>query len=191
MSNPIPNRNALMSPRAEPEESSLKTPDTPSPVVSSVETPSPVAAINTTPVSSPESPVFPEVPSNKVTMIHEDDFPEAPSHTVDFGRKVELDNDVSTESSEYRSDSSARDALNRFGESPPNPNNEMAHNDYYKRFLDFHKNPTMSRTLKPFAKGRRRRTKKCKPCKRRRPCKKTKKCRKRHYKKGRKSHRRR
>jgi hypothetical protein len=85
------------------------------------------------------------------------------------------------------SDSSSSHVLEKFGESPPDGNDEAAHNDYYKRFVEFHQNPTMSRNRRPFAKGRHR-THKCKPCKRRRAC--TRKTKKRHYKKGRKSHKR-
>jgi hypothetical protein len=81
-------------------------------------------------------------------------------------------------------------------ESPPNFNGET-HDDYYKKFVEFHQNPTMSRTRRPFATGRHRhrhRTHKCKPCKRRRPCTKKRRIshkRKRHYKKGRISHKKR
>jgi hypothetical protein len=107
---------------------------------------------------------------------------------------------VSDDSSDSSSSHDAHNALNKYDSPPSDHNNVAAHNDYYKRFVEFHRNPTMSRTIKPFATGRRHRhrTHKCKPCKRRRPCKKTIKrrrshSRKRHYKKGkkgRKSHKR-
>jgi hypothetical protein len=112
-------------------------------------------------------------------------FPEVPTHLMP--RRRNRNRNI---------DEDATHALENFDETPPDFNDEAAHNDYYRRFVEFHRNPTMSRNRRPFAKGRRHshrhrhRTHKCKPCKRRRPCKKTMKRRKRHYKKGRKSHKR-
>jgi hypothetical protein len=183
MSNP--NRNALMSPRASPMESppvedsvSVETPSTPSPIVSPNPSSSSSESISMSPspLSYPETPTHEPYPEKSPSPVS---FPETPTHIVS---KINIDDD-------------ATHALEHFGETPPDFENEKAHNDYYKRFVEFHRNPTMSRNRRPFATGRRRsRSRKCKPCKRRRTCKniikRRKTYKKRHYKRKNHSHKR-
>jgi hypothetical protein len=99
------------------------------------------------------------------------------------------------------SDSSSSDSYNSndalINIKYPSTFNGETHDDYYKKFVEFHQNPSRTINRKPFATGRhshRHRTHKCKPCKRRRSYTKKRRIshrRKRHYKKGRKSHKRR
>jgi hypothetical protein len=163
--------------------------------ISPIATPSPAAALDVSSSMDSDnvspSPLslesIPEAPTNRIFQDKTPSplsFPEVPTHLMPRrrNRNRNIDDD-------------ATHALENFDETPPDFNDEAAHNDYYRRFVEFHRNPTMSRNRRPFAKGRhshrhRHRTHKCKPCKRRRPCKKTMKRRKRHYKKGRKSHKR-
>jgi hypothetical protein len=205
-------RNSIMSPMSptgSPTSDSISTPSSVSGNVSSLGTPnssSPVAVaspyeqqnslmdsdrekLNEMGISPPGTPeaatimedFMPEVPTH---MMPSDDFrPEPPSPLINDRRDdVLVATKTYTTAPTDSSDSSSSHVLENFGESPPDFNDEAAHNDYYKRFVEFHQNPTMSRNRRPFAKGRYS-THKCKPCKRRRACTKTKK---RHYKKGRK-----
>jgi hypothetical protein len=169
--------------------------------ISPMETPRPLAlrdesssSMDTDSIVSP-SPLselsFPEAPTHDAYL--NSDFPEVPTHIASFnkkrpqkrmpfrrGTKYDYASDINSTSSSV----DTAHAIGEFGESPPSESDVDANNDYYRRFLEFHENPTMSRTRRPFAKGRRR-THKCKPCKRRRPCKKTMKRRRRTYKKHR------
>lgn len=164
--------------------------------ISPIATPSPAAALDVSSSMDSDnvspSPLslesIPEAPTNRIFQDKTPSplsFPEVPTHLMPRRRNINRN-----------IDDDATHALENFDETPPDFNDEAAHNDYYRRFVEFHRNPTMSRNRRPFAKGRRHshrhrhRTHKCKPCKRRRPCKKTMKRRKRHYKKGRKSHKR-
>ena len=140
---------------------------------------------------SPEEDIIPEVPTHmtpsKAIMRSESPPPGLYDKRDDVLVKTKTYTTAPSDSDSSDSVNS-NDGLNM---KPPVKYDRQAHDDYYKKFVEFHNNPSRTINRKPFATGRlshRHRTHKCKPCKRRRPCKKTIKRRKSHK---RRSHKRR
>jgi hypothetical protein len=119
---------------------------------------------SSTPSSTPPPEYdFPEVPTHPHPAY---EMPDAPTHEVE-------------EEGPFRViHSEDRDALVNFGvETPDHEKDPEAYNRNLEDFLQFYKNPTLSRNRRPFAQGRR--TKKCKRCQRCKTCKRSRK----HYRK--------
>jgi hypothetical protein len=111
-------------------------------------TPSPTPSLTPSPKYE-----FPDVPTHPHPVHLDMEMPDVPTHEVE-------------ELGSFRVlHAEDRDALVNFGVRTPDYNrNPDAYNRNLEDFLRFHKNPTLSRNRRPFAKGRR--TKRCKRCKR-------------------------
>ena len=109
---------------------------------------------------------FPEVPTHAHPVHMNMDMPDVPTHEIDDQGPFRVI---------HQED---RDALNNFGDKTPDyEKNPEAYNRNLEDFLQFYKNPTLSRNRRPFAQGRR--TKRCKRCQRCKTCKRTRQyCRK-------------